>query len=68
MIRGPKVELYSNELVDVFFIVKPFITFYLIRYCKNAFHDELALSVYSILQIELYFLGLVKKPQPNLNT
>ena len=68
MIRGPKAELYSNELVDDFFIVKPFITFYLIRYYKNEFHDELALCVYSILQTELYFLGLVKKPQPNLNT
>ena len=32
MIRGPKIELYSNENNDkVFFMVKSFITFYLIQ-------------------------------------
>ena len=32
MIRGLKTELCSNEHVDkVFFIAKPFITFYLIQ-------------------------------------
>ena len=61
MIRRLKVGLYSNEHVDkVFFMVKSFITFYLIQYQKNAFHDEQFLSVYSILQIELYLPGLVK--------
>ena len=36
MIRGPKIELYSNEHVDnFFFIIKSFITFYLIRIFKN---------------------------------
>ena len=61
MIRRPKVGLYSNEHVNkVFFMVKSFITFYLIQYQKNAFHDEQFLSVYSILQIELYLPGLVK--------
>ena len=61
MIRGPNIELYSNERVDkVFFMVKSFITFYLIQYYKNAFHDKHFLSVYSILQMELHFPGLVK--------
>ena len=61
MIRGPKIELYSNEHADkVFLMVKSFITIYLIQYHKNAFHDKPFLSVYSILQIELYFPGLVK--------
>ena len=61
MIRGPKIELYSNEHVDkVFVMVKSFITFYLIQYHKNAFHDEFFLPVYSILQMELYFPSLVK--------
>ena len=61
MIRGPKIELYSNQHVDeVFFMVKSFITFYLFQYHKNAFHDELFVSVYSISKMELYFPGLVK--------
>ena len=41
-------------------MVKSFIRFYLIQYHKNAFHDELFLSVYSILQMELYFAIFVK--------
>ena len=61
MIRGPKIELYSSEHVDeVFFMVKSFVTFYLIQYNKNAFHDKLFLSVYFILQMELYFPDLVR--------
>ena len=64
MIRGPKIELYSNERVDkVFFIIKSFITFYLIlldSLHKNVFHDGFFLSAYSILQMELHFSGLVK--------
>ena len=61
MIRGPKIELHSNQYIDqVFFMVKSFITFYLSQYHKNASHDELFLSVYSILQMELYFPGLAK--------
>ena len=35
-------------------------TFYLIQYHKNAFHNELFLSVHSILKMELYIPGLVK--------
>ena len=61
MIRGPKIELYSNEHVEkMFFMVKSFITFYLIQYHKNAFLRELFLSINFILQMELYFLDLVK--------
>ena len=41
-------------------MVKSFVTLYLIQYHKNAYHDELFLSVYSILQMEFHFLGLVK--------
>ena len=41
-------------------MVKSFITFYLFQYHKNASHDELFLSVYSILKMELYFPGLLK--------
>ena len=41
-------------------MVKSFITLYLIQCHKNGFPDELFLSVYSILQMELYFPGLVK--------
>ena len=60
MISAPKM-LYSNEHVDkVFLMVKSFITFYLIQYHKNAFHDELSVSIYFISQKELYFPGLVK--------
>ena len=55
-----------STLKRFFFKVKSFITFYLTQYHKNAFHDELFLSVYSILQIELDFPGLVKKSQPYL--
>ena len=44
----------------VSFMVRSFMSFYLIQYHKNAFHDKLFLSVYSILQIELCFLDLVK--------
>ena len=44
----------------IFVMVKSFITFYLIRYYKNAFRDELLLSIYLILQMVLYFPGLVK--------
>ena len=59
--RGSKIELYSNEHVNkVFFMVKSFKTFYLIQYNKNAFYDKFFLPVYSILQMELYFRGLVK--------
>ena len=32
----------------------------MIQYCKNTFNDKFFLYVYSILQIELYFPGLVK--------
>ena len=60
MIRRPKIELYSNEHVEkVFFMVKSFVKFYLIQHHKNAFHDELFLSAYSILKMELHFPGLV---------
>ena len=41
-------------------MVKSFITFYVFQYHQNVFHDELFLSVYSILKMELYFPGLVK--------
>ena len=41
-------------------MVKSFITFCLFQYLKNAFYDELFLSVYSILNMELYFLDFVK--------
>ena len=54
----PKNELYSNEDVDKCFYGLMFITFYLLQYHKNTFHNELFLSVYSILKIELYFSGL----------
>ena len=68
MIRGPKIELCSNEHVDkVFFMVKYFITFYLIQYHKKAFHYKLFLSVYFILQMELHFPDMVKKSKLNLN-
>ena len=62
MIRGAIIKLYSNQHIDkVFFMAKSFITFYLIQYHKkNAFYEKLFLSVYSILQTELYFPGLVK--------
>ena len=65
MIRGPKIELYSNEHVDkVSLVVKSSITFYLIKYHKNAFHNELFLSFFPSvclnLQMELYLLDLVK--------
>ena len=61
MIRGSKIELYSNEHIDkVFFMVKSFITFYLVQYHKTTFHDQFFLSVYSVLQMKLYFLGLVR--------
>ena len=59
MIIGPNIELYSKENVD---LIKSFITFYFIQYHKNAFHDKLFLSVYSILQMELYISG-GKKPR-----
>ena len=49
-----------SMLKKFFFMVKSFITFYLIQYHKNVFHDELFLSVYSILKMELYFPGLMK--------
>ena len=67
MIRWPKIDLYSNEtnehidnvsnetnehIDNVSFIVKSFITIYLIHYHKKTFHNELFLSVYSILQME----------------
>ena len=61
MIRGPKTELESNEHVGkVFFLVKSFTTFYFIQYHKNAFRNELFLSAYSILQMELCFPDLIK--------
>ena len=41
-------------------MVKSCLIFYLFQYHKNAFHDELFLSVYSILKMELYFPGLMK--------
>ena len=41
-------------------MIKSFIKFYLIQCHKNVFHDELFLSVYSILQTELYFPIFVK--------
>ena len=40
-------------------MVKSFIIFYY-QCHKNAFHEEVFLSVYSILHMELYFLGLVE--------
>ena len=57
------VLLITNFMLPTiasFFAVKSFITFYLIQYHKNAFHEELFLSVCSILQMELYFSGLVR--------
>ena len=45
---------------ESFFMVKSFITFCLFQYHKNASNDELFLSVYSILKMELCFPGLVK--------
>ena len=48
-------------------MIKSFITFYLIQYHKSAFRDKLLRSIYLILQMELYFPGLVKtsaKSQP----
>ena len=44
-------------------MVKSFITFYLIQYHQNAFHGGLFVSLYSILQMELYFPSLVKNHQ-----
>ena len=44
-------------------MVKTFITFYLIQYNQNAFHDGLFVSLYSILQMELYFPSLVENHQ-----
>ena len=41
-------------------MVKSFITFYLIQNHKNSFPDKPFHSVYSMLQMELYFPGLVK--------
>ena len=41
-------------------MVKSFITFYFIQYHKDEFRDELLLCIYLILQMELYFSGLVK--------
>ena len=59
--RAPKIELYSNEHVNKsFFIVKSFKIIYLIEYYKNTFYNKFFLYVYSFLQMELYFLGLVK--------
>ena len=64
MISGPKIELYSNEHFEkVFFMVKSFITFYLIQYHQNEFHDGLFVSLYSILQMELYFPSFVRNHQ-----
>ena len=40
-------------------MVKSFITHYLIQYYEKPFQDELFLSIYSILQMEFYFPGLV---------
>ena len=40
-------------------MVKSFVTFYLFHYRKNVFHEELFLSVYSILKMELCFPSLV---------
>ena len=57
------VLLITNFMLPTiasFFVVKSFIIFYLIQYHKIAFHEELFLSVYSILQMELYFSGLVR--------
>ena len=61
MVRGPKIKLYSNQSIGkIFFMAKPFITFYLIQYHKKTFYKKLFLSVYSILQTELYVQVLVK--------
>ena len=57
---------YELQVDKVFFMVKSFITFYLIQYHQIAFHDGLFVSLYSILQMELYFPSLVKK-SPNLS-
>ena len=66
MIRGLKIKLYSNQHIDkFFFMVKSFIMFYLLQYHKNAFHDELFLSVYFILKMEVYFPGLAKDYSKN---
>ena len=35
----------------------------MLQYHQNAFHDELFVSLYSILQMELYFPSLVKNHQ-----
>ena len=61
MIRGATIGLYSNEHVEkAFFMVRSFIAFYLIQYHENLFHNKHFISVYFILQMELYFPGLVK--------
>ena len=41
-------------------MVKSFIKLYLIQYHKNAFHDELSISVYSMLEMKLQFPDSVK--------
>ena len=65
MISGQKIELWALEwaLWYDFFTIKSFITFYLIQYHQNAFHDGLFVCLYSILQMELYFPSLVKNHQ-----
>ena len=56
---GQKLDNTQMSTLTKFFMVKSFITFYLIQSHKNAFHDELFLSIYPILQKELCFPGSV---------
>ena len=59
LIKGP------FDIIIIHFVIKSFIMFYLFQYHKNAFHDELFLSVYFILKMELYFPGLAKHYSKN---
>ena len=66
-LRWSEDQRCSNEDVDkVFLMAKSFITFSLTPYYKNAFHSLLFISVYSILQMELYLQGLVQNHSQNL--
>ena len=58
--EGTKLNHTQISALIMFFMVKSFLKFYLFQDRKNALHDELVLSVYSILRMELYFPGLVK--------
>ena len=50
---GQKLN-YNEHVDEIFFMVKSLKMFYFIQYNKNAFHNELFLSVYSFIQMELH--------------